>query len=97
MKFATWNGFELRHLLELAGARLSAARCLARHHRGDCHRSPLLWEYRYPQYGFVTATELHIPVSDPAQDRNAMWYSSIEAYRAVMKEKPGGSRARRGH
>jgi cytochrome c oxidase subunit II len=23
------------------------------------------WEYRYPQYGFVTANELHIPVSDP--------------------------------
>jgi cytochrome c oxidase subunit II len=22
------------------------------------------WEYRYPQYGFVTANELHIPVSD---------------------------------
>jgi cytochrome c oxidase subunit II len=25
------------------------------------------WEYRYPQYGFVTANELHVPVSDPAQ------------------------------
>src|SRR5580700_2392786 len=24
------------------------------------------WEYRYPQYGFVTANELHLPVSDPA-------------------------------
>jgi cytochrome c oxidase subunit 2 len=24
------------------------------------------WEYRYPQYGFVTANELHVPVSDPA-------------------------------
>ena len=24
------------------------------------------WEYRYPQYGFVTANELHIPVSDPS-------------------------------
>ena len=24
------------------------------------------WEFRYPQYGFVTANELHIPVSDPA-------------------------------
>lgn len=23
------------------------------------------WEYRYPQYGIVTANELHIPVSDP--------------------------------
>jgi len=22
------------------------------------------WEYRYPQYGFVTANELHVPVSD---------------------------------
>ena len=25
------------------------------------------WEYRYPQYGFVTANELHVPVSDDAQ------------------------------
>lgn len=25
------------------------------------------WEYRYPQYGFVTANELHVPVSDPAE------------------------------
>jgi cytochrome c oxidase subunit 2 len=25
------------------------------------------WEYRYPQYGFVTANELHVPVSDPSQ------------------------------
>jgi cytochrome c oxidase subunit II len=25
------------------------------------------WEYRYPQYSFVTANELHVPVSDPAQ------------------------------
>jgi cytochrome c oxidase subunit 2 len=25
------------------------------------------WEYRYPQYGFVTANELHVPVSDPKQ------------------------------
>jgi cytochrome c oxidase subunit 2 len=24
------------------------------------------WEYQYPQYGFVTANELHVPVSDPA-------------------------------
>jgi cytochrome c oxidase subunit II len=24
------------------------------------------WEYRYPQFGIVTANELHIPVSDPA-------------------------------
>jgi cytochrome c oxidase subunit II len=24
------------------------------------------WEYRYPKYGFVTANELHVPVSDPA-------------------------------
>src|SRR5215472_1192251 len=24
------------------------------------------WEYRYPQFGVVTANELHIPVSDPA-------------------------------
>jgi cytochrome c oxidase subunit 2 len=24
------------------------------------------WEYRYPEYGFVTANELHLPVSDPA-------------------------------
>ena len=23
------------------------------------------WEYRYPQYGFVAANELHVPVSDP--------------------------------
>ena len=23
------------------------------------------WEYRYPEYGFVTANELHVPVSDP--------------------------------
>jgi cytochrome c oxidase subunit II len=23
------------------------------------------WEYRYPQYGFVTANELHVPVSSP--------------------------------
>jgi cytochrome c oxidase subunit II len=25
------------------------------------------WEYRYPQYGFVTANELHVPVSDAKQ------------------------------
>jgi cytochrome c oxidase subunit II len=25
------------------------------------------WEYRYPQYGFVTANELHVPVSDPPE------------------------------
>jgi cytochrome c oxidase subunit 2 len=25
------------------------------------------WEYRYPQYGVITANELHVPVSDPAQ------------------------------
>jgi cytochrome c oxidase subunit 2 len=25
------------------------------------------WEYRYPQYGFTTANELHVPVSDPRQ------------------------------
>src|SRR3989454_1717856 len=25
------------------------------------------WEYRYPQYGFVTANELHVPVSDRKQ------------------------------
>ncbi len=24
------------------------------------------WEYKYPQYGFTTANELHVPVSDPA-------------------------------
>jgi cytochrome c oxidase subunit 2 len=24
------------------------------------------WEYKYPQYGFVTANELHVPVSDPS-------------------------------
>src|SRR5262245_2764586 len=24
------------------------------------------WEFQYPQYGFVTANELHVPVSDPA-------------------------------
>jgi cytochrome c oxidase subunit II len=24
------------------------------------------WEYRYPQFGFVTANELHVPVSDPS-------------------------------
>ena len=23
------------------------------------------WEFRYPQFGFVTANELHVPVSDP--------------------------------
>jgi len=25
------------------------------------------WEYRYPQFGIVTANELHVPVSDPKQ------------------------------
>ena len=25
------------------------------------------WEFRYPQYGFVTANELHVPVSDADQ------------------------------
>jgi cytochrome c oxidase subunit II len=25
------------------------------------------WEFRYPQYGFVTANELHVPVSDPGR------------------------------
>jgi cytochrome c oxidase subunit 2 len=25
------------------------------------------WEYRYPQFGFATANELHVPVSDPKQ------------------------------
>ena len=25
------------------------------------------WEFRYPQYGFVTANELHVPVSDSGQ------------------------------
>src|SRR5579864_9019357 len=25
------------------------------------------WEYRYPQYGFATANELHVPVSDPSR------------------------------
>jgi cytochrome c oxidase subunit II len=25
------------------------------------------WEYRYPQYGFTTANELHVPVSDQKQ------------------------------
>jgi cytochrome c oxidase subunit II len=25
------------------------------------------WEYRYPQFGVVTANELHVPVSDPKQ------------------------------
>ena len=24
------------------------------------------WEYRYPKYGFVTANELHVPVSEPS-------------------------------
>jgi cytochrome c oxidase subunit II len=24
------------------------------------------WEFRYPQHGFVTANELHVPVSDPS-------------------------------
>lgn len=24
------------------------------------------WEYRYPKYGVVTANELHVPISDPA-------------------------------
>jgi cytochrome c oxidase subunit II len=23
------------------------------------------WEYRYPQYGFLTSNELHVPISDP--------------------------------
>jgi cytochrome c oxidase subunit II len=23
------------------------------------------WEYRYPQYGFTTANEMHVPISDP--------------------------------
>jgi cytochrome c oxidase subunit 2 len=27
------------------------------------------WEYRYPQYGFVTANELHVPVSDLADPK----------------------------
>lgn len=27
------------------------------------------WEFRYPELGIVTANELHIPVSDPAQPR----------------------------
>jgi cytochrome c oxidase subunit II len=25
------------------------------------------WEFQYPQLGFITANELHVPVSDPAQ------------------------------
>jgi cytochrome c oxidase subunit II len=25
------------------------------------------WEFRYPQYGVITANELHVPVSDPAR------------------------------
>ena len=25
------------------------------------------WEYRYPRLGVVTANELHVPVSEPAQ------------------------------
>ncbi len=25
------------------------------------------WEYRYPQYGFVAANELHVPVSEPGR------------------------------
>src|SRR6201987_4961597 len=31
------------------------------------HRSPVLVAFRYPKLGIVTANELHIPVSDPAQ------------------------------
>lgn len=27
------------------------------------------WEYRYPQYGVVTANELHVPVSNPPRSR----------------------------
>jgi cytochrome c oxidase subunit 2 len=27
------------------------------------------WEYRYPEFGIVTANELHVPVSDPARPR----------------------------
>jgi cytochrome c oxidase subunit II len=27
------------------------------------------WEYRYPEFGVVTANELHVPVSDPARPR----------------------------
>src|SRR5262247_1478373 len=25
------------------------------------------WEFQYPQHGFVTANELHVPVSDPSR------------------------------
>ena len=53
---------------------LSSARVI--HEVQDARRQPgaleitavghqFWWEYRYPQHGFVTANELHVPVSDP--------------------------------
>ena len=35
------------------------------------------WEFRYPEYGIVTANELHIPVSDPDDPRPTfLWLES---------------------
>ncbi len=35
------------------------------------------WEFRYPEYGIVTANELHIPVSDPERPRPTfLWLES---------------------
>jgi cytochrome c oxidase subunit 2 len=36
------------------------------------------WEYRYTQYGFVTANELHVPVSDP-NDRTPTFLTLLSA------------------
>ena len=55
---------------------LSSARVI--HALQDARRPPgaievtavghqIWWEFRYAQYGFVAANELHVPVSDPAQ------------------------------
>src|SRR5262249_55330361 len=36
------------------------------------------WEYRYPKLGIVTANELHVPVSDPANPR-ATFFTLLSA------------------
>jgi len=36
------------------------------------------WEYRYPQYGIVTANELHVPVSD-ANDPTPTYFTLLSA------------------
>jgi cytochrome c oxidase subunit II len=41
--------------------------CRPRCSHAGTHRSPVLVAFRYPKLGIVTANELHIPVSDPAQ------------------------------